>query len=390
MRVTIDPTAGTMVGLKAPPPRAAYVHVPFCRYRCGYCNFTLVAGRSDLIADYLCAIDLELSRLAEPHEVDTLYFGGGTPTYLSPQQLRQLATSVLHWHPLASGYEWTVEANPVDVDVPMIDSLRDAGVTRLSLGAQSFQPEKLQFLERDHGNSQIRAAAMHARRAGMQLAVDLMFGTPKESLETWVAELDAVLELEPEHISTYGLTIERGSAFWGRWLRGGFAVPDEGLQRDMYAAAIDHLTAAGFEHYEVSNFARPGCRSRHNEVYWSGDSYFAVGPGAARYLAGVRETNHRSTTTYLRRVLRGESPVAEREQLSPEGRARELLVFSLRRLAGLSRREFEARTGFQVDQLCDGALRKFVLLGLLSDDGDVIRLTRVGLFVSDSLWPELL
>ena len=132
------------------PPRAAYIHVPFCRHRCGYCNFTLVAGRDDLVDDYLRAIDIELAPLESPREVDTLYLGGGTPTYLSPDQLRQLAATVLHWHPLAAGYEFTVEANPADVDEPMIETLAGLGVTRLSLGGQSFRTEKLRLLERDH------------------------------------------------------------------------------------------------------------------------------------------------------------------------------------------------------------------------------------------------
>jgi oxygen-independent coproporphyrinogen-3 oxidase len=158
----------------------------------------------------------------------------------------------------------------------------------------------------------------------------------------------------------------------------------------MYALAIDRLTGAGFEHYEVSNFAQPGCRSRHNETYWSGDGYFAAGPGAARYVNGIREMNHRSTTTYLRRVLAGESPVAERERLSPEARARELLVFGLRRMDGVSRREFAERTGFEVGDLVAGPLERFVELGLLNDTGERVRLTREGLFVSDAIWPEML
>src|SRR5262249_48597466 len=151
------------------------------------------------------------------------------------------------------------------------------------------------------------------------------------------------------------------------------------LQRDMYGLAIDRLMGAGFEHYEVSNFAQPGCRSRHNQVYWSGDGYFAYGPGAARYIGGVRETNHRSTTTYLHRVLAGDSPVAEREKLSLQARARELLVFGLRRLEGVSRRQFRDRTDIEVDELVSGPLRKFIAIGLLADDGERIRLTREGL-----------
>jgi oxygen-independent coproporphyrinogen-3 oxidase len=380
-------------------PRAAYIHVPFCRHRCGYCNFTLVAGRDDLVDDYLRAIELELAQnaLGAPvgnahptNEVDTLYFGGGTPTFLKPNQMRRLATTVLRWHPLGAGYEWTIEANPADVDGGVIDVLAALGVTRLSLGAQSFRGEKLQALERDHAAVDIQRAVDLAKNAGMQVSLDLIFAAPGETLNQWSDDLNAALALEPEHISTYGLTYERGTAFWSRRLRGELHESDEELQREMYALAIDRLTTAGFEHYEVSNFARPGCRSRHNQSYWSGAGYFAAGPGAARYVAGVRETNHRSTTTYIKRMLAGQSPVAEHEKLSPEARARELIVFGLRRIAGISRREIRALTRYDVDELVSEPLWKYANLGLLRDDGERIRLTREGLFVSDAMWPEML
>jgi oxygen-independent coproporphyrinogen-3 oxidase len=224
----------------------------------------------------------------------------------------------------------------------------------------------------------------------MHVALDLIFAVPGETLDQWQTDVESAVAIEPQHISTYGLTFERGTAFWARRLRGEFHIVDEGLEREMYGWAIDRLIAAGLEHYEVSNFGRHGCRSRHNQVYWSGDGYFAAGPGAARYIDGVRETNHRSTTTYLRRVLAGGSPVAEREQLSPEARAREQLVFSLRRVDGVSRRDFRETTGYDIDELTSGPLRKFVALGLLADDGQHIRLTRAGLFVSDAIWPEML
>jgi oxygen-independent coproporphyrinogen III oxidase len=379
-------------------PRAAYVHVPFCRHRCGYCNFTLVAGRDDLIADYLRAIDIELeSRVGAARQsdsasgtVDTLYFGGGTPTHLSPPQLQRLASMVLQRHPLAPCYEWTVEANPADIDGAMIRVLAELGVTRLSLGGQSFRPEKLRLLERDHQPEDIAQAVELARSAGLQVSLDLIFATPGESLQQWEADLRAAIALGPGHVSTYALTFERGTAFWTRRHGGRLTGVDEELEREMYALAIDTLIAAGFEHYEVSNFAHPGCRSRHNETYWSGAGYFAYGPGAARYIDGVRETNHRSTTTYLKRVLAGLSPAAEREKLSPEARARERLVFGLRRMEGVSRHQFAGTTGYQVDELVGSPLQKFLNLGLLSDDGQQIQLTREGLFVSDALWPDLL
>jgi oxygen-independent coproporphyrinogen-3 oxidase len=372
-------------------PRAAYVHVPFCRHRCGYCNFTLVTGRDELIERYLRAIELEVGG-AHPtaHEVDTLYFGGGTPTYLSTDQFRELAGVVLNAHPLAAGYEWTVEANPADIDQAMMDTLSELGVTRLSLGAQSFQADKLKLLERDHNPDDIHRAVALAWQENMSVGLDLIFAKPGETLGEWASDLETAVALEPDHVSTYGLTFERGTAFWSRRLHGELSQASEELEREMYALAIDRLSAAGFEHYEVSNFAGPGRRSRHNQVYWSGDCYYAYGPGAARYINGVRETNHRSTTTYLHRVLAGESPVADREELSAEAKARELLVFGLRRIEGVSRRQFFERTGFECDDLVARALQKFVDLALLDDDGERIKLTRDGLFVSDAIWPEML
>ena len=371
-------------------PRAAYVHVPFCRRRCGYCNFTVVAGRDDLVADYLRAVELELRQLQTPREVDTLFFGGGTPTQLSPAALDQLCRLAREWFPLADGYEFSVESNPADLDESKLAVLQAAGVNRLSLGGQSFDDRKLESLERDHRCSQLQHAIGRCRPQFASLALDLIFAVPGETLEVWTADLQAAIAAGVDHVSTYGLTYEKGAAFWGRRQRGLLRPLDEEQERAMYEAAIDLLTAAGLEHYEVSNFARPGHRCRHNEVYWRGESYFAVGPGAARYVDGWREMNHRSTTTYLKRVLAGQSPVAERERLPPPDAARERLVFGLRMLEGVDRALFAAATGFQIDDLVGPALRRFVDQGLLEDTGGRVRLTRAGLLVSDALWPDLL
>lgn len=371
-------------------PRAAYVHVPFCKHRCGYCNFTLVAGRDDLIDSYLTAIERELSWLERPREVETLFFGGGTPTHLPPDKLRRLIETVRHWFPLTAGYEFSVEANPADLDPAQVSVLVEHGVNRLSLGAQSFDAEKLLRLDRDHDADDIARSVELARPVFHSISLDLIFGVPGESVEVWEADLAAALKLRPDHISTYGLTYERGTVLWSRWQKGHVRPLGEELERTMFERGIDVLTRAGFEHYEVSNFARPGHRCRHNEAYWSGDEYYAVGPGAARYVNGRREMNHRSTTTYLKRVLAGQSPVADSEELSPEDRALELFVFGMRRLGGVDRTEFTDRTGFDLDRLVGRALRRFVARGLLEDVGNRVRLTREGLFVSDSIWPHFL
>ncbi|MDZ4659404.1 MAG: radical SAM family heme chaperone HemW [Bythopirellula sp.] len=371
-------------------PRAAYIHIPFCVHRCGYCNFAVVAGRDDLVEPLLAALAMELSWLGEPREVDTLYFGGGTPTYLAPDPLRRLCELALHWHPLAVGYEWTVEANPGDLDAERLAVLAEQGVNRLSLGGQSFHAEKLKLLERDHTGADIERAVSLSRQVAMSVSLDLIFGVPGETLDQWQADLRHAIDLGPDHISTYGLTFEQGTQFWNRRERGELRQADEELERDMYLMAIDTLALAGFEHYEVSNFAKPGYHSRHNETYWSGRGYFAVGPGASRYVEGRRQTNHRSTTTYLDRIEKGESPVAEEECLSDEQRARESLVFGLRRLEGVARAEFAVRTGFELDELAGETIQRFVRIRMLADDGERVRLTREGLLVSDSLWPELL
>jgi len=373
-----------------PAPRSAYIHVPFCVHRCGYCNFAVVAGRDDLVGPYLEALETELAGSEQPREVDTLYLGGGTPTFLAVEQLSQLCQLVLKWHPLAAGYEWTVEANPGDLDAKRLDVLASFGVNRISLGAQSFRSEKLNLLERDHDRADILCAVDLARSAGMRVSLDLIFAAPDEELDQWVADLQQAIALQPEHISTYGLTFEQGTTFWNRLRKKELVSAPEELEREMYLAAIDRLEAAGFRHYEISNFAQPGQLSRHNEVYWSGDGYFAAGPGAARYVDGIRETNHRSTSAYLKRVLRGESPVVERERLDDEQRAREHLVFGLRRLIGVDRVAFFHRTGLEIEALAGKQIAQFIELGLLENCGRRIRLTRAGLLVSDSLSPELL
>ncbi len=364
--------------------------MPFCRHRCGYCNFTVVAGRHDLVDDYLRALEIELSWLQTPRPVDTLFIGGGTPTQLAAPKLQQLCQSLQYWFPLAEEGEWTVEANPCDLTAEKARVLAEAGVTRLSLGVQSFHRPKLQKLEREHDRPQIMESVACAQRHFKSVAIDLIFAAPGETLDEWRQDLDAALALDIDHLSLYGLTFEKGTRFWGRRTRGQLVAVDEETERSMYLLAIDTLVRHGWQHYEVSNFARPGCRCRHNEVYWTGGSYFAAGPGAARYVSGCREINHRSTTTYLKRVLAGRSPVAESERLSAEERAREQLVFRLRMLEGVSRQAFVAETGYQIDALAGEALARFAELGLVENAGDSVRLTRAGLLLSDSLWPEIL
>lgn len=372
-------------------PRAAYLHVPFCRHRCGYCNFTLIAGRDDLIETYLDALARELESLVTPWPVDTIFLGGGTPTHLAPPQLERLLALVNRWFPTTAGHEFSVEANPSDVTDARLAVLAAGGVTRLSLGAQSFDSPKLRLLERDHDAATIVRAVEAARRHRFDVSLDLIFGTPGETVEAWQRDLDAAIALSPDHLSTYGLTFEKGTQFWSRREHGELQSLDEERERDLYLTTIERLRAAGFEHYEVSNFARPGRRCRHNEVYWAAHGYYAAGPGAARYIDGRRETNHRSTTTWLTRIHAGQSPVAESETLSPPHRAREALVLGLRRLLdGVELRALAAEFGYDPFELCGDELRRLIATGMLDERDGRLRLTRDGLMISDWIWGRLL
>ena len=366
-------------------PQAAYIHVPFCRHRCGYCNFTLVAGRDDLIESYLTAIETELSRLREPRPVSTLFFGGGTPTHLPPKWLQKLCELALRWFPLNVDYEFSIEANPLDLDETRCQILADAGVNRVSIGAQSFHDQKLCRLERDHRGADVIRSIDRAKQFANSVGIDLIFAAPDETLTDWQDDLAQAIAAGVDHISTYGLTIEKGTAFGSRALHGDLHEVNEQTQAEMYRTATERLPEAGLEHYEISNFARAGHRCCHNETYWRGDSYFAAGPGAASYQNGRRIMNHRSTTTYIRRVLAGESPVHEVEELADEDRAREQLVFQMRMIEGVCCQSFFQRTGWSVEELFGASLAHFIDRGLVEQAETHIRLTPAGILVSDSL-----
>jgi oxygen-independent coproporphyrinogen-3 oxidase len=371
-------------------PRAAYIHVPFCAHHCGYCDFAIAVGRDELTDRYLDALAAELTTLGGPRSLLTLSIGGGTPTYLSAKQLQRLFGDVIRWLPVEPGGEFSIEANPGTLDAGKVAVLADHGVTRVSLGAQSFQPELLQVLERDHSPDDVARAVDAIRRRIPEISLDLIFGVPGQTLADWDADLRRALALQPDHVSTYGLTYEKGTPLWKQRQRGTIAALDEESELSLYAHATDILEAAGFEHYEISNFARPGRRSRHNQVYWANEAYYGFGMGAARYLDGRREQNTRDLAAYIRKALAGESTTFQSETLPPEQRARETIAVQLRRSDGICRTAFRRQTGYDLDALAGPAVARHVDLGLLEDDGERVRLTRRGKYVADAVVTELL
>jgi oxygen-independent coproporphyrinogen-3 oxidase len=366
-------------------PRAAYVHVPFCAHRCSYCDFAIAVGHDDLRDRYVEALAAEVATLGRPQPVDTLFLGGGTPSHLSAGQLERLLGTLLRWLPPRPGHEFSVEANPDSLDADKVKVLADHGVNRVSLGAQSFHPHLLRALGRDHSPDEIPRAVERARARMANVSLDLIFGVPGQTAAEWGADLRRALELQPEHIATYGLTYEAGTPLWKERRRGAVRPLDEEAELDLYSRAIDALESAGFEHYELSNFARPDRRCRHNGVYWANGAYFGFGMGAARYLNGRRELNTRNLHAYLRRALAGEAPTFQSEELPSEERARETLALGLRRAEGVGRADFRAQTGHNLDTLAGAAITRHVALGLLRDDGERVCLARPGKYVADAV-----
>lgn len=337
--------------------------------------------------------------VAHSQPVKSIFIGGGTPTYLDCRRLERLLGEIRRWfipmsgpnhNPTRSKLEFSVEANPGSLTVDKINVLADHGVTRVSLGSQSFQPHVLRVLERDHLPVDVLRAVAAVKNQVDQVSLDLIFGVPGQTQSDWRQDLERALALQPDHLSTYGLTYEKGTRLWKQRQCGTVQPLDEETELAMYLHGLDVLEGAGFEHYEISNHARPGKRCRHNEVYWANEAYFGFGLGAARYIEGRRELNARGIQDYIRKTLAGEPATFQSEILGPEERARETLALQLRRAEGINRQSFHTQTGFHLDILSGQAVARHVDLGLLKDDGLSVSLTRQGKCVADAVIRELL
>ena len=373
-------------------PAAVYIHVPFCLHRCGYCDFTLLAGRDDLIERYLTAIGHELNQMSESCDVDSLFIGGGTPTYLSPRQLQRLLAIIRMYFSLRPGAEISVEANPDGISEEQLELLADAGVNRLSLGVQSFDQSVLQTLERNHTGQQARDVIHQARPYVDNISIDLIFGVPGQTHETWEESLKTAASLPVRHISTYGLTYEKGTAFYRRRTAGTLSPVNSEDERRQYGLAMERLPESGFEQYEISNFARTNGRCRHNEVYWAAQEYFAFGPGAARYVGGIRSSNSRNVVHWIESWEKEIPLLQEIEQLSGEEKAREAIMLGLRRTAGISLKSFEQCFGYSPATLAPDAVQRNLDAGLLEFDNarTSLRLTKEGRFLADTVVADFL
>lgn len=369
-------------------PHHLYVHVPFCRLVCAYCDFVTVGGRAADIPRYVEALVGELALRQAPGVLRTISFGGGTPSLLSAEQVRRLiAAARAHWADVEL-VEVALEANPSRREAPDWAALREAGVTRLSLGVQSLRDANLVSLARGHTAAEAREAYGAARAAGFDnVSVDLIYGIPGQSLADWRDGLEAALALDPEHVSCYALQLVLAPDEWAapprpgalRWRRRMAARQDDGLAAAQYALAGELMAGAGYRHYELSSWARPGRESVHNAAYWARRAYTGIGAGAHSFDgAASRSWNRRDLDGYLGTVARGERPVEASETLDEPTRAFEAVALGLRQIDGLARAAFTAEFGADPLDRFGAAVADGRERGLLELAGDRLRLTPRG------------
>lgn len=370
-----------------------YIHIPFCASKCTYCDFYSETKR-DALQPFLEAVaremDLRADCLPHPATIETVYFGGGTPSLLGGEDFERLFDAIARHWTLADHAEITLEANPDDLTPTYLSQLADLPFNRLSMGVQSFNDYYLELLNRRHTARQARQAIARAQQAGFRnISIDLIYGLPYQTLADWQADLDTAFQTGVQHLSAYGLSYEEGTRL-RRLLDDGKLEPvtDDGMN-DMYRLLRDKTSARGFEAYEISNFALPGYRSRHNSSYWHGTPYIGLGPAAHSYDGCSRQWNVRSIAEYIRSIATGTVP-AEREELSVHDRYNDFVMVSLRTCEGIDLHLLEQLFGNELTEYCLQCARPFVRSGQLVQADGFLRLSLEGILVSNLVMSELM
>jgi oxygen-independent coproporphyrinogen-3 oxidase len=363
-----------------------YVHIPFCSAICNYCNFNRGLFDADLKTRYVAALQQEIHRRADGEAADTIFFGGGTPSLLEPDEVGSIISTCRSTFAVTPDAEITLEANPETITDEKLSGFREAGVNRLSFGVQSFRDEELLRLSRLHSASRARDAFAMARTAGFDnVSLDLMMWLPGQSVADWLTSIESLIGLRPEHASLYLLEIYPNAPLRDTMARGRWVVAAEDDAAEMYLQAMDALDRAGYEQYEISNVARPGRESRHNIKYWTDGEWFGFGCGAHSTRKGVREKNVASTTEYISLVAAGGQLAAERRPLTEHTRLEEALFMGLRLAKGIDLTALESRYQTDVWRRYGTELQPFIDQGLLIYDGAHLSLTRSGMLLANEV-----
>ena len=387
---------GRKNGTSAQSPSAEklgiYIHIPFCRSKCDYCDFYSLAGRDDRMDQYQKALlshIKETAPLAQDFPVDTIYIGGGTPSYYGAKRLKELLGVIRKLYKVEKDAEVTVECNPDSVDVKSLKILRKAGVNRLSMGMQSANACELERIHRIHTPQQVNEAATAARKAGFtNLSLDLIYGLPGQTMDSWKATVEHALSLIPQHLSCYGLKVEEGTPLAARVAQGE-VLPDDDQQADLYLWTVGRLERAGYPQYEISNFAKPGFASRHNLRYWLTQPYIGFGPGAHSDFGGRRYSFVRDLDAYIQGVLQGGDIIDESEIIPKRERCGEYLMLRLRTVQGINEQEYRS-TYFMDFAPLQARLEQFRAQGWAEQTDGRWHFTPKGFLLSNQLIGDLL
>ena len=365
-------------------PTSAYVHIPFCTQICYYCDFSKVFIKNQPVDSYLEHLIEEYDSY-DIKKLRTLYIGGGTPTALSAPQLAFLLEKLTDKLDLSYLEELTIEANPGDLDEEKIAVLKDSPVNRVSLGVQTFNDRMLKQIGRSHSEKDIYENIANLKKAGFDnISIDLIYALPKQTMEDVKTNVAKAIALDIPHMSLYSLILENHTVFMNRMRRGKLPLPKEDLEAEMFEYIIAELEKAGFEHYEISNFSKPGFESRHNLMYWDNAEYYGIGAGASGYVDGVRYKNHGPIRHYLQAVEAGNARVQE-EVLTLKEKMEEELFLGLRKKAGVSKKRFEEKFGLSFEDQYGAVVSELTEQGLLVPDKDIVRMTKKGLFLGDTV-----
>ena len=365
-------------------PTSAYVHIPFCTQICYYCDFSKVFIKNQPVDSYLEHLIEEYDSY-DIQKLRTLYIGGGTPTALSAPQLAFLLEKLTDKLDLSYLEELTIEANPGDLDQEKIAVLKDSPVNRVSLGVQTFNDRMLKQIGRSHSEKDIYENIVNLKKAGFDnISIDLIYALPKQTMEDVKTNVAKAIALDIPHMSLYSLILENHTVFMNRMRRGKLPLPKEDLEAEMFDYIIAELEKAGFEHYEISNFSKPGFESRHNLMYWDNAEYYGIGAGASGYVNGVRYKNHGPIRHYLQAVEAGNARVQE-EMLTLKEKMEEEMFLGLRKKSGVSKKRFEEKFGISFEDQYGAVVSELTQQGLLVPDRDIVRMTKQGLFLGDTV-----
>ena len=371
-----------------------YIHIPFCRQKCLYCDFPSWAGKEEQMQEYVDALTKEIKNRSSEYadrKVVSVFFGGGTPTTLSIPMLEQLMQAVLENWDISEDAEITTEANPGTLDREMADALKKMGFNRLSMGVQAWQNRLLKELGRIHTIESFQENYQAVREAGFEnVNTDLMFALPNQTMADWQETVKNIVTLEPEHISAYSLILEEGTPFFDRYEKGELEPAEEELDREMYHWVVDYLAEMGYEQYEISNFAKNGRQSRHNRIYWQAEEYLGMGLGSHSYMEGERFHNIYDLQEYIKADGDGSLLKEEIEVITEEDALAEFMFLGLRLTEGVSFRRFRERFGQEMKNIYGSQIEELVRDDLLEEDETGIRLTRRGVDISNFVFEKFL